>query len=148
LVDNVLTADEAKMEAAENMYTDGPDENGNMFERPGKLSDTLPKPYPNEEAARAANAGAFPPDLSLITKARPNGQNYVFSLITGYSDPPSGVTLKGNLNYNKYFPGGAIAMARNLYDGLVEYPDGKHFPNCQSHYRNGSNNFTNGQRCC
>lgn len=66
----------------------------------------------------------MPPDLSLITKARPDGQNYVFSLITGYEDAPAGIQLKGNLSYNPYFEGGAIAMARNLYDGLVEYEDG------------------------
>ena len=66
----------------------------------------------------------MPPDLSLITKARPDGQNYVFSLLTGYSEPPAGVTMRGNLHYNKYFAGGAIAMARNIYDGVVEYPDG------------------------
>lgn len=89
-----------------------------------QLSDRFPSPYPNEEAARAANGGAAPPDLSLMTKARPDGQNYVFSLLTGYSDPPAGVSVKGNLQYNKYFPGGAIAMARNIYDDVVEYADG------------------------
>ena len=66
----------------------------------------------------------MPPDLSLITKARHDGQNYVFSLITGYSDPPAGVTMRGNLHFNKYFPGGAIAMAQNLYDGIIDYEDG------------------------
>lgn len=124
MVGQFLTSEEAKAEAAEIEVQDGPDENGHMFMRPGKLSDYVPKPYPNDEAARAANGGALPPDLSLITKARPDGQNYVFSLITGYHEPPAGVTMKGNLNYNPYFPGGAIAMARNLYDGLVDYPDG------------------------
>lgn len=124
MVGQLMTSEEAKAEAAEIEVEDGPDENGQMFMRPGKLSDYVPKPYPNDEAARAANGGALPPDLSLITKARPDGQNYVFSLITGYHDPPEGIKIKGNLNYNPYFPGGAIAMARNLYDGLVEYPDG------------------------
>jgi ubiquinol-cytochrome c reductase cytochrome c1 subunit len=74
LVGTVLTADEAKAEAADCMVQDGPDDNGQMFERPGKSSDPLPRPYPNDEAARAANGGALPPDLSLITKARPDGQ--------------------------------------------------------------------------
>jgi ubiquinol-cytochrome c reductase cytochrome c1 subunit len=124
MIGHLMTAEEAKTEAADVEVQDGPDENGQMFMRPGKLSDYIPKPYPNDEAARAANGGALPPDLSLITKARPDGQNYVFSLITGYHDSPAGITMKGNLNYNPYFPGGAIAMARNLYDGLVEYPDG------------------------
>lgn len=121
---HLMTAEEAKAEAAEVEVEDGPDDNGQMFMRPGKLSDYLPKPYPNEEAARAANGGALPPDLSLITKARPDGQNYLFSLVTGYQDPPAGIAMKGNLSYNPYFPGGAIAMARNLYDGLVDYQDG------------------------
>ena len=74
--------------------------------------------------ARAANAGAYPPDLTLMTKARHSGPDYIFSLVTGYSEPPEGVEVKGNLHYNKYFPGGAIAMARNIYDGVVEYEDG------------------------
>lgn len=73
LVNACLTAEEAKAEAGECMVLDGPDENGEMFERPGKLSDPLPRPYPNDEAARAANGGALPPDLTLITKARPDG---------------------------------------------------------------------------
>jgi ubiquinol-cytochrome c reductase cytochrome c1 subunit len=115
---------EAKAEAAETEVEDGPDDTGAMFTRPGKLTDRFPNPYPNEEAARAANAGALPPDLTLMTKARHDGQNYVFSLITGYCDPPEGIEMRGNLHYNKYFPGGAIAMARNLYDGIVEYDDG------------------------
>lgn len=70
---------------------DGPNDEGEMFERPGRLSDPLPRPYANEEAARYANGGAYPPDLSLITKARHDGQNYVFALLTGYRDPPAGV---------------------------------------------------------
>lgn len=118
------TTEQAKAEAAEIEVTDGPDDTGAMFNRPGKLNDRFPKPYPNEEAARAANGGALPPDLTLMTKARHDGQNYVFSLLTGYSDPPEGVSMKGNLHYNKYFPGGAIAMARNIYDDVVEYEDG------------------------
>lgn len=62
-----------------------------MFERPGRLADPLPRPYPNEESARYANGGAYPPDLSLITKARHDGQNYVFALLLGYRDTPAGV---------------------------------------------------------
>ncbi len=124
LVDVCMTTEQAKADAEAIEVTDGPNDEGEMFTRPGRLSDYLPNPYANDEAARAANGGALPPDLSLITKARHDGQNYVFSLLTGYSDPPAGVTIRGNLNYNKYFPGGAIAMARNLYDGLVEYEDG------------------------
>jgi len=117
------TVDEVKAMAEEVEYTDGPNDTGDMFERPGKLSDYMPKPYANEEAARAGNAGALPPDLSLMTKARHGGADYVFSLLTGYVDPPAGLEIKEGMNYNPYFPGGAIGMARVLYDGLVEYPD-------------------------
>ena len=78
----------------------------------------MPKPYPNENAARSGNAGALPPDLSLMVKARHGGADYVFSLLTGYPDePPPGVHMLEGLNYNPYFPGGAIAMARVLFDG-------------------------------
>jgi ubiquinol-cytochrome c reductase cytochrome c1 subunit len=73
---------------------DGPNDEGEMFERPGRLADPLPRPYANENAARAANGGAYPPDLSLITKARHDGHNYVFSLLLGYRDPPAGVSVK------------------------------------------------------
>ena len=73
---------------------DGPNDEGESYTRPGRLSDPLPRPYPNEEAARYANGGAYPPDLSLITKARHDGQNYVFSLLLGYRDPPAGVSVR------------------------------------------------------
>uniref|UniRef100_A0A8D0GYS2 Cytochrome c1 n=1 Tax=Sphenodon punctatus TaxID=8508 RepID=A0A8D0GYS2_SPHPU len=103
---------------------DGPDENGEMFTRPGKLSDYFPKPYPNPEAARAANNGALPPDLSYITSARHGGEDYVFSLLTGYCDPPAGISLREELHYNPYFTGQAIAMSAPLYDEILEYDDG------------------------
>lgn len=93
LVGVTHTVDEAKVMCEEVEYEDGPDDNGEMFQRPGKLSDYMPRPYPNDEAARAGNAGALPPDLSLITKARHGGSDYVFSLITGYVDPPAGLHL-------------------------------------------------------
>ncbi|CEL61872.1 ubiquinol-cytochrome c reductase cytochrome c1 subunit [Rhizoctonia solani AG-1 IB] len=118
------TVDESKAMAEEVEYEDGPNDAGEMFQRPGKLADYMPAPYPNEEAARAGNAGALPPDLSLIIKARHGGADYVYSLLTGYVDPPAGVEVREGLNYNPYFPGGAIAMARVLFDGLVEYDDG------------------------
>lgn len=118
------TEEEAKAEAAEAMVRDGPDENGNMFERPGKLSDYFVDPYPNEEAARAANNGAYPPDLSLITLARHGQEDYLFSLLTGYCDPPAGVKLGTGQAYNPYFPGGAIGMPQMLYDETIEYQDG------------------------
>ncbi|KAF9923884.1 cytochrome c1 [Linnemannia zychae] len=118
------TEAEVKAMAEEFEYTDGPNDAGDMFQRPGKPSDYMPRPYANEEQARAGNAGAYPPDLSLMIKARHGGADYVFSLLTGYQDPPAGVEIREGLNFNPYFPGGAIGMARVLYDGLVEYEDG------------------------
>jgi len=118
------TADEGRVMAEEHEYTDGPNAEGEMFQRPGKLADYMPRPYPNEEAARAGNAGALPPDLSLIVKARHGGADYIFALLTGYIDPPAGVEIREGMNYNPFFPGGAISMARVLFDDLVEYDDG------------------------
>lgn len=84
--------------------------------RPGKLSDYFPSPYPNEEAARAANNGAYPPDLSYIVSARHGGENYIFALLTGYCDPPAGVVLREGQYFNPYFVGGAISMGQVLYN--------------------------------
>ncbi|CAN8025112.1 unnamed protein product, partial [Ixodes persulcatus] len=103
---------------------DGPNEEGLMFERPGKLSDYFPRPYPNDEAARAANNGSLPPDLSFITNARHGGEDYLFALLTGYCDPPAGVKIQEGQYYNPYFPGGAIGMAQALYNEAMEYSDG------------------------
>ncbi|KAJ0052696.1 hypothetical protein Pint_02929 [Pistacia integerrima] len=124
LVGVAYTEEETKAMAAEIEVDDGPNDEGEMFTRPGKLSDRFPQPYANEQAARFANGGAYPPDLSLITKARHNGQNYVFALLTGYHDPPAGVSIREGLHYNPYFPGGAIAMPKMLIDGAIEYEDG------------------------
>jgi ubiquinol-cytochrome c reductase cytochrome c1 subunit len=118
------TVSEAKALAEEVEVQDGPNEIGDMFTRPGKLSDYFQPPYANENAARAANNGAYPPDLSLMTKARHAGEDYMFALITGYREPPAGVEIRSGLHYNPYFPGGAIAMAQQLYDGMVDYSDG------------------------
>ncbi|GLV45858.1 Cytochrome c1 [Carabus blaptoides fortunei] len=118
------TEAEAKAEAAEIDVRDGPDENGDMFTRPGKLSDYFPNPYANEEAARAANNGAFPPDLSYITSARHGGEDYIFALLTGYCEAPAGVVLRDGQYFNPYFPGGAISMAQALYNEILEYGDG------------------------
>ncbi|KAM7190642.1 hypothetical protein V8F20_009659 [Naviculisporaceae sp. PSN 640] len=125
LVGAVLTVDEAKALAEENEYDSEPNDQGEIEKRPGKLSDYLPAPYKNDEAARFANNGALPPDLSLIVKARHGGCDYIFSLLTGYpEEPPAGAQVGEGLNFNPYFPGTGIAMARVLYDGLVEYEDG------------------------
>jgi hypothetical protein len=120
----ILTVDEAKELAEENEYEGEIDDKGEPTMRPGKLSDYLPSPYPNDEAARAANNGALPPDLSLMVKARHGGCDYIFALLTGYpEETPAGVNVASGLNFNPYFPGTGIAMARVLYDGLVEYED-------------------------
>jgi len=125
LVNVSHTEDEVKELAAEVEVQDGPNDEGEMFGRPGKLSDYLPRPYANDNAARYSNNGALPPDLSLIIKARHGGENYVYSLITGYKDPPHGVNLRSGLYYNPYFPAGAIGMAPPLgANDLVEYDDG------------------------
>ncbi|XP_075226114.1 cytochrome c1 [Lycorma delicatula] len=124
LIGVCFTEEEAKAEAEEQMIEDGPDDTGAYFKRPGKLSDYFPSPYPNEEAARAANNGAYPPDLTYITMARHGGENYVFSLLTGYCDAPAGITIREGQYYNPYFPGGAIGMAQALYNEIIEYSDG------------------------
>ncbi|KAI9772310.1 MAG: cytochrome c1 [Geoglossum simile] len=125
LVATTHTVDEAKAMAEEYEYDTEPNDEGEIEKRPGKLSDYIPDPYKNDEAARAANNGALPPDLSLITKARHGGCDYVFSLLTGYpEEAPPGASIAAGLNFNPYFPGTGIAMARVLYDGLVEYEDG------------------------
>jgi len=124
LVGVTHTTDELIEMAGEVDVMDGPNDEGVMFDRPGKLADALPSPYGNEEAGRAANGGAYPPDLSLMVKARHAGQDYLFSLLTGYCDAPAGKPMMPGLYYNPYFPGGAIAMPPPLSDGGVEYEDG------------------------
>ena len=104
---------------------DGPNEEGEMFMRPARASDHMPSPFPNEQAARFANNGAYPPDLSLIVEARKGGANYIHGLLLGYRDPPpEGVELADAMYYNEYFTGHQIAMAPPLSDGGIEYADG------------------------
>lgn len=124
LINVAYTEKEAKEIAASVEIEDGPDEEGDMFMRPGKLSDYMPLPYKNENAARAANGGAFPPDLSLIVKARPGSIDYLFQLLTGYRQPPHGVSVREGLFYNPYFIGGTIAMPPPLNENMMEYDDG------------------------
>jgi len=125
LVGVTHTEEQAKKEAAMTMVVDGPNDEGEYFLRPGKLQDRFPAPYDNELAARAANNGAYPPDLSLIIKAaHHDGLNYVYSLLTGFKDPPAGRELMAGQYYNPYFTGGALSMAPPLQDGAVDYPDG------------------------
>lgn len=117
---------EAEVKEIAKNYTvkDGPNDEGEMFDRPAGLSDKFVRPYPNEQAARAVNNGAYPPDLSLIIKAKHDGANYIHSLLNGYTEPPAGFHLQNGLYYNPYFPGRQIAMPSPLSEGLVTYGDG------------------------
>ena len=122
-----FSPEEVKALAAEYTVTDGPNDEGEMFDRPAKPSDKFPSPYANEQQARSLNNGAYPPDLSLIIKARPNGANYVYSLLTGYDEQPEHghhVDLLPGQYYNPYMAGGKIAMPKPMSDGQVEYQDG------------------------
>jgi ubiquinol-cytochrome c reductase cytochrome c1 subunit len=118
------TEDQVKGIAAQVQVTDGPDDNGQMYQRPGRPSDPIPGPFPNDQAARAANNGALPPDLSLITKAREGGADYVYAIPTGYKDAPPDVKLNPNMYYNEYFPGHQIAMPPPLSPDQVKFADG------------------------
>ncbi len=120
-----FTEAEVKAIAADHMVQDGPNDDGEMFERPAKPSDRFVGPYANEKAARAANNGAFPPDQSLLVKARHDGANYIYSLLTGYDEKmPADFHLGNGMHYNPYFPGKQIAMAQPLSEGSVTYMDG------------------------
>ena len=124
LMDLGLTEAQVREIAATFQVIDGPNDEGQMFERAGRVPDRFRRPFPNEQAARAANNGAYPPDLSVITKARNDGANYLHALLTGYEDPPPGVTLMDGLHYNKWFAGGQIAMPNVLNEDQVEFADG------------------------
>lgn len=115
---------EIKAIAAEKNVLDGPNDEGEMFERPGRPSDYFVPPFANEKAARAANNGAYPPDLSLMSKARFDGPNYIYSLLTGYQEAPADTAMNEGMHYNPYFPGEQIAMAPPLAEGAVQYADG------------------------
>jgi len=124
MVNTILLEEEAKADAAENEYPDDPDDEGEPRMRSGKLTDPFPAPYPNEQAARFANNGAIPPPLTLIVGARHGGSHYLFSLLTGYCDPPAHVDLAEGMYYNPYFHGGKIAMPAPLSEGMIDYDDG------------------------
>jgi len=119
-----FTEAQAKAIAASFEVTDGPNADGEMFTRPAKLSDKFVMPYENVKAAQAANGGAYPPDMSVLVKARGDGANYIYSLLQGYEDPPIGITLDEGVYYNKYMYGNKIKMANQLSNGLIEYGDG------------------------
>jgi ubiquinol-cytochrome c reductase cytochrome b/c1 subunit len=137
-----FTEAQAKAIAATFQVTAGPNDEGQMFQRPGQTADYFPPPFPNEQAAAAALGGKAPPDMSTLAKARgfeagfpyfifefftlyqEAGPDYIHAIVTGYTDPPAGFTLPPGRQYNKYFPGGTIAMPKPLSDGQVEYTDG------------------------
>ena len=137
-----FTEAQAKTIAESFQVTAGPNDQGQMFQRPGTLADRFPPPFPNDQAARAALGGKLPPDMSVLAKARAHeggfpqfvidaftmyqegGPDYIHGIITGYTDPPAGETLPPGGQYNKYFPGGAIGMPKPLSDGQVKYTDG------------------------
>ena len=119
-----FSEEQAKAIAASFEVTDGPNSDGEMFTRPAKLSDKFAMPYENVKAAQAANGGAYPPDMSVLVKARKGGADYIYSLLQGYEDPPLGITLDEGVHYNKFMYGNMIKMANPLSDGLVEYSDG------------------------
>ena len=116
--------EELKSIAAQFEINDGPNDEGEMFARPGRPSDKFLSPYPNDQAARAANGGAYPPDLSLIIKARPNGANYLHALLSGYEEAPKNIKVPEGMYYNKFYSGNLIAMPQPLYEDGVEYLDG------------------------
>ena len=115
---------QVKAIAASFDVTDGPNADGEMFSRPARLSDKFPMPYPNEKAAQAANGGAYPPDMSVLAKARKGGVDYLYSVLLGYEDPPAGITLDEGVYYNKFMYGNKIKMPKVLEDDLIEYSDG------------------------
>ncbi|WOI52515.1 cytochrome c1 [Parvularcula sp. LCG005] len=136
--------------AKDYQFEDGPDDAGDMFMRAGLVSDYLPSPYANREQAQAANGGAYPPDMSLLVKARHHGPAYIYSLITGYEEPPETISVPAGQHYNPYYPGdtkallkpeyvdeeghvkdgvelppgGVFKMAAPLKDGVISYEDG------------------------
>jgi cytochrome c1 len=137
-----FTEAQASAIAATFQVTAGPNDEGQMFQRPGQISDTFPPPFANDQAARAALGGKLPPDMSVLAKARSyeagfpyfildafkmyqeDGPDYIHAIITGYEDAPAGFPLPPGGQYNKYFPGHAIGMPKPLSDGQVEYTDG------------------------
>ena len=119
-----FTIEEAKAIASQFEIEDGPNSDGEMFMRPAKLSDKFASPYPNVQASTAANGGAYPPDMSVLAKARAGGADYLYSLLLGYEDTPAGIELDDGVYYNKYMAGNKIKMSAPIIDDIVEYSDG------------------------
>ncbi len=137
-----FTEGQVKALAASYKVKDGPNDAGEIFERDGRAADRWPSPFPNKQAAAAANGGAIPPDFSVIAKARSysrgfplflvdmftqyqeHGVDYITALLQGYSDDTHGVEVPAGKYYNTFYPGNVIAMPKPLNDGQVEYPKG------------------------
>jgi cytochrome c1 len=137
-----FTTAQAAAVAGEYKIKDGPNDQGEMFERPGRLADYFPPPFPNEQTARASNGGALPPDFSVIAKARTyergfprflldvitqyqeQGVDYIAALLKGYEKAPEGMQMPQGMMYNKFFPGHGIKMPPPISDGQVSYDDG------------------------
>ena len=119
-----FTLEEVKAIAASYDVEDGPNSEGEMYERPGRPSDHFVNPYPNDNAAIAANGGAYPPDMSVLAKARTGGANYIYSILMGYEEKPAGFVLDEGVYYNKYMDGNNIKMISPLSDDIIEYTDG------------------------
>ena len=119
-----FSEEQAKAIAASFEVIDGPNDDGEMFERTAKLSDKFVSPYKNDKEAMASNGGAYPPDMSVLVKARTGGADYIYSLLLGYEDPPSEIILDDGVYYNNYMYGKMIKMPNPLSNGLIEYNDG------------------------
>ena len=124
LIDIGFSNEEVKAIAAEYTVIDGPNDEGEMFERPARPSDRFIPPFSNEQEARVSNNGSYPPDLSVITKAKKHGPDYIFNLLLGYTEPPVDFELGEGMYYNKWKEGHQIAMAQPLDEGYVDYDDG------------------------
>ena len=124
LIDIGFSDAQVKVISSDYDVLDGPNDDGEMFERPARPSDKFVNPYLNNKEARANNNGAYPPDLSVITKARKYGVDYIYNLLLGYQEPPEGIKVGEGMYYNEWMPGNQIAMPSPLSDGVVDYDDG------------------------
>ena len=124
LIDIGFSEDQVKAIASEFTVIDGPNDEGEMFERDARPADRFVSPYLNDNEARANNNGAYPPDLSVITKAKKDGANYIYNLLLGYKDPPADMEVGEGMYYNIYMEGNQIAMPQPIYDESVDYADG------------------------
>ena len=119
-----FSEDQAKIIASQFEVIDGPNSEGDMFTRSARLADNFVGPYANDKAAKAANGGAYPPDMSVLAKARKGGASYIYSILLGYDGPPPDVSLEDGVYHNTYMSGNKIKMSKPLSENLVQYSDG------------------------